>query len=208
VSTASPRERIKRNLHTLSRTLASGIVSTASTPGKAEMLASADATAANVRRMTEDNAAAALDLIEDLLANPRAPLDLRAVVERVNAIFTRGVLKTGSLYRTHDPSSEVPYLPAAAIPEYAASFYKTTERSPAPAAERAAYAIWGIDLRGHLFADGCGKTATVISGFILSRSGCTIPLYSSRDAYYAAPYGASGAMSWRAWRTYFISMTE
>jgi hypothetical protein len=207
VTALQVRERVARNLRTLSRTLATGRVSTASTPGKAETLTLA-VTEDDVRRATESNATAALDFVEELIADPGAPLDLRAAAEQVNAIFARGVLKAGSLYRRHDPAPGVPYLAAAAISEYAAFFYQAAGRSAAPVAEVAAWAVWAIDLRGHLFADGCGKTATVISELILARAGRTIPLYSSRDAYYAAPYGGSGAMSWRAWRAYFISMTE
>ncbi|MDB4951450.1 MAG: hypothetical protein JWM27_4099 [Gemmatimonadetes bacterium] len=199
------RERLRLNLGTLSRTLMTGHVSTGSTPGKDEALALA--TKDDVRRTTEANAGTALDLVEELLVDAAAPLDLRVVTEEINAIFGCGVLKPGLLYRKNDPASGFPYLPAAAILEYAAFFYRMGGQSTAGDVDVAAWAIWAIDLRGHLFADGCGKTATLVSGLILARAGLTIPLYTSRDAYYAAPYAMSGAMSWRAWRAYFISIT-
>jgi hypothetical protein len=190
------RHRLEQNLRILSRTLSTRIVSTASTPGKAELLIAAESSADDIRRTTEANLAASLDLVEELLAKRNVPLDLRAASEQVNTIFARGILKSSSPYRSRDPASEFPYIPAVAVPEYAAFFYRAAGSSPASAEEIAAWAVWAIDLRGHIFADGCGKTATVVSGLILARADRPVPLYPARDIYYATPYSRSGAMSW------------
>jgi hypothetical protein len=48
----------------------------------------------------------------------------------------------------------------------------------------AAFVEQELDSRIHPFADGCGRTSKIVSGWILARYDLSLPQWESRDEYY------------------------
>lgn len=206
--TAPQLDRLRQSLAILSRTLTEGVVSFDSTEGKGSLLSAPTSRPSEVRAVTEGNVELALELAESLGRVEEQSFDIRAATEKLNALLTQGILKVAGRYRTIDGNPKYPYLPAAAIERYAADSFSMLQRSSQQARVRAAFSVWAIDLRGHLFADGCSKTATILSAVLLSRSGAPIPQVASRDQYYSAPYDSSGRPSWSHWLRYHLSSRD
>lgn len=129
------------------------------------------------------------------------PNELRVFVEQVASLINRGIVKEGMLVRGGEDSVKYPHTRIADLPAAMEGFYdkfyaKISDPSTDPI-ETAAFAEYNIDLSGHFFADGCGKTAKAISAFVLMRSDYPLPTYrGGRDAYYAhAPRRIAGVDS-------------
>jgi hypothetical protein len=78
-------------------------------------------------------------------------------------------------------------------------------RRPRDAAALAAYITWVVDLYGHPFVDGCGKTAALLSGFALDRAGVKVPLMPGRADVIAAAY-YRGSPSWSHWCRWYVRL--
>ena len=176
-----------RNLMAMSRT-AQGVVDTSASAKKAESMTgvSGEAAADLAKQNFETAIRKAYDTKEKEFDSPE---DLRAFIEDLATTVNSGILKEGSLIRTSD-SDKYPYARIANLENYMDKFYQGLyERAQNPNAdpiESAAFAEFGIDFGGHFFADGCGKTAKVVSGFMLMRHNHKLPEYKGgRSAYYA-----------------------
>lgn len=201
------RGNLERNLQRLSRTLHLGTIDSASSPEKVGALDPALEDPSRTRMIAETNVATALDFVESQLRQSRVHSDVGSIVVEVNTILTRGIVVAGALYRTHEPVTGIPYIPASEVPQYAAKTFHIFRHSRALPVPLAAFSIWAIDLRGHLFSDGCGKTALIVSSYLLRREGCHVPLIPSRSGYYSGPYGEDGNMSWPKWLRYYSSLS-
>ena len=177
----------ERNLLAMSRT-ARGVVDTSASAKKAESMTgvSGEAAADLAKQNFETAIREAYDNKERKFESPN---DLRGFVEGLAATVNSGIVKEGNLIRTSD-SEKYPYARIANLENYMNKFYQGLfERIQNPEAdpiESAAFAEFGIDFAGHFFADGCGKTAKVISSFMLMRHNHELPEYKGgRSAYYA-----------------------
>ena len=176
-----------RNLMAMSRT-AQGVVDTSASAKKAESMTGVSGeTAADLAKQNFETA------IREAYNNREkefeSPEDLRSFIEGLAATVNSGIVKEGNLIRTSD-SEKYPYARIANLEDYMDKFYRELyERIQDPKAdpiESAAFAEFGIDFGGHFFADGCGKTAKVVSSFVLMRHDHKLPEYKGgRSAYYA-----------------------
>lgn len=177
----------ERNLMAMSRT-ARGVVDTSASKEKADsMTGVSGAEAADMAKNNFD--AAITEAFEHRNHQFESPQELRAFVETLAEQVNDGIVKEGSLIRSSD-SQKYPYVRIANLEKEMGKFYEGLfERVNNPEAdpvESAAYAEFGIDFAGHFFADGCGKTAKVVSSYMLMRSGHKLPEYKGgREAYYA-----------------------
>ena len=177
----------ERNLLAMSRT-ARGIVDTSASAKKAESMTGVSGeTAADLAKQNFETA------IREAYNNRErefeSPDDLRKFIESLAATVNSGIVKEGNLIRNSD-SEKYPYARIANLENYMDKFYqglyKRVQNPEADPIESAAFAEFGIDFGGHFFADGCGKTAKVVSSFILMRHNHKLPEYKGgRSAYYA-----------------------
>lgn len=176
-----------RNLMAMSRT-AQGVVDTSASKEKAQSMTGVSGEdAANLAKNNFDKAIRKAYENRDCTFN--SPSEVRAFVESLAATVNDGIVKEGSLIRTSD-SEKYPYARINNLENYMESFYKGLfDRITKPnydPVETAAFAEFGIDFGGHFFADGCGKTAKVVSSFLLMRGNHHLPEYKGgRSVYYS-----------------------
>ena len=177
----------ERNLLAMSRT-ARGVVDTSASAKKAESMTGVSGEAA--ADLAKQNFETAIrEAYNNKEREFESPEDLRKFIESLAATVNSGIVKEGNLIRSSD-SEKYPYVRIANLENYMNKFYQGLyERVQNPAAdpiELAAFAEFGIDFGGHFFADGCGKTAKVVSSFMLMRHNHKLPEYKGgRSAYYA-----------------------
>lgn len=177
----------ERNLLAMSRT-AQGVVDTSASAKKAESMTGVSGeTAADLAKQNFETA------IREAYANKEkkfeSPKELRKFIEGLASTVNSGIVKEGSLIRTSD-SDKYPYVRIANLENYMDKFcnglYERLNNPKADPIESAAFAEFGIDFAGHFFADGCGKTAKIVSSFMLMRHNHKLPEYrGGRSAYYA-----------------------
>ena len=176
-----------RNLLAMSRT-AQGVVDTSASAEKAESMTGVSGeTAADLAKQNFETAIR--EAYDNKERKFESPEDLRNFIEGLATTVNSGIVKEGSLIRSSD-SNKYPYARIANLENYMDKFYqelyervRDTEADPI---ESAAFAEFGIDFGGHFFADGCGKTAKVVSSFMLMRHNHRLPEYKGgRSAYYA-----------------------
>ena len=176
-----------RNLLAMSRT-AQGVVDTSASAEKAESMTGVSGeTAADLAKQNFETAIR--EAYENKERRFESPEDLRNFIEGLAETVNSGIVKEGSLIRASD-SNKYPYVRIANLENYMDKFYQGLyERVQDPEAdpvESAAFAEFGIDFGGHFFADGCGKTAKIVSSFVLMRHNHKLPEYKGgRSAYYA-----------------------
>lgn len=177
----------ERNLMAMSRT-ARGVVDTSASKEKADSMTGVSG--AEAADMAKNNFDAAITEAFNYREHQfESPQELRAFVEALAEQVNNGIVKEGSLIRSSD-SQKYPYVRIANLEKEMGKFYdglfERTNNPEADPIEAAAYAEFGIDFAGHFFADGCGKTAKVVSSYMLMRSGHKLPEYKGgREAYYA-----------------------
>lgn len=177
----------KRNLMAMSRT-AQGVVDTSASAAKIDSMTGISGDAA--ANLAQSNFESAINTAFDNKDREfDSPEDLRSFVESLALQVNDGIVKDGSLIRSSD-SDKYPYVRIANLESQMDKFYnglyERTKNPDADPVESAAYAEFGIDFAGHFFADGCGKTAKVVSSYMLMRRGHSLPEYKGgRSAYYA-----------------------
>ena len=111
-----------------------------------------------------------------------SPAELRKFVETVAMTVNGGIVKDGMLIRSGEDSDKYPYTRISDLPNAMDSFYgqllARIDNPDADPVETAAFVEYGIDLTGHFFSDGCGKTAKAISSFVLMRQNHKLPDYA------------------------------
>ncbi len=175
------------NLKTTSRT-ASGEIDTSASTTKSEALT--DVSGQQVAELVQINFTEAMRLAfaqkEHDFANPD---ELRMFIEDIAKTLNGGILKDSVLIREGLDSQKYPYTKIADLEQAMSGFYaELTEKLNDPdqdPIELAAWVEYNIDLTHHFFADGCGKTAKVISAFVLMRKNLSLPNYTTRGDYYA-----------------------
>lgn len=109
------------------------------------------------------------------------------IVNDTNRKINKGIVAEGVLFRTED-SPKFPYTKVGqlhnAFMQFASEFYERLDNSDA--IETAAWVHWRINMTDHFYADGCGKTAEIISYWVLMRH--NIPFYKypeKREEWFA-----------------------
>lgn len=201
------RERAVQNALGHSRT-ARGVLDVTSTAAKAQQVVTNLNPDSLSLRTTDQVRMAAVEcwtLSETPLDRGEAVL---AVIDRTNGLITSGIVLDGLRYRT-SPSRH-PY----ADPDRAVKLlYQFTEtwadfeagHSNSTAVDLAAFAVWVIDLYGHPFTDGCGKTGSLIAAMILDRAKVRVPIYPERSEFIESAY-RRGRLSWSRWHSSFVAL--
>ena len=182
-------EAARRNLLATSRT-AHGIIDTSSSNTKSRAMA--EGASENAAKLSMDGFEKAITTAFSAIRHKfKNPMELKMFVEGIAGIVNGGIVKEGALIRSGEDSVKYPYtriedLPAAMKDFYGQLLSRMNNENNDPV-ETAAFAEYGIDICGHFFADGCSKTAKVISTFILMRAKHALPDYSrGQNRDYAA----------------------
>lgn len=179
-------DEIERECDNLSRTTKSGELSTEASARKVRHLRSG-VSAETARTTGKGNIPKAVRY----LAAALRPLGdgVADLVVSVNRELTWDVSTSPGAFRDFD-SERFPYLSARLIPEFFDEFVTSlaetlTSRDPSAAESAAAVARvhWDVNVYGHLFADGCGRTATVVAAWAYWLGQGMIPRLPPRGDY-------------------------
>jgi len=179
-------DAVERECDNLSRTVRSGELNTQASAHKVRHLGSALAPEA-ARTTGRSNIREA---VRCLAAAERPPGDRVAdLVISVNRELTCGISTSPGAFRDFD-SERYPYLPARFVPgffdEFAAFLAGASGRKDPSAGESAGIAArvhWDVNVHGHVFADGCGRTATVVAAWAYWLGQGVIPRLPPREEY-------------------------
>lgn len=185
-----PEEILKEasnNLRLRSRT-ANGIVDTSASKGKEDLLLvkSGEEAKDTALRNFEEAMEYAWDNKDAPLSGPE---DVKKIITTIASIISKGIVKEGSLMRTLD-SARYNYVPAARLEEemddFCRELFERLSRQPQDPVSDAAFTEFCVDIRGHFFSDGCGKTSLVSACWVLFRRNHPLPEYrGGRDAFYS-----------------------
>lgn len=138
--------------------------------------------------------------------------ELKVFIEDLVKKITCGVLREGTLYRDED-SPKYPYIKVSELSRQIEKFYTTlfSRLNKEDPFVLAAWIIYNLDLKGHYFADGCGKTALALSSYVLMRKNKKLPNIKTREDYYAhASVKSAGErlnrVSLKKWEKYYCSL--
>ena len=113
---------------------------------------------------------------------------LQDFILTIGKIINKGILKEGYLLRRPGRvNPEFHYEDAEKLEE---AFYLVCERFLAYVHESkdpvylAAYLEYYLNMKLHLFADGCGKSSKIAAAFILMRNRLPLPVYRTNEEYY------------------------
>jgi hypothetical protein len=180
---------IEAECEKLSRTTSKGILASEASPSKAGHLLSV-ANADELRTITRSNLQEAISYLSHLgrLA-PMAEPGARALVIAVNAKLTQDVSRSPGALRDFD-SDIYPYVQADTVPGYLDQFSRFFSQAlkkgglpVAGSASTVAKVHWDVNIRGHFFADGCGRTATILGAWAYWISQGSIPRLPVREEY-------------------------
>lgn len=178
-----------RNLMKMSRT-ANGIVDvSASATKKDVMLISGGDEAA--RKANENFVCAVEYCYENRHRVFSDPAELRAFVESVGERINRGIVKSGSLLRSGEDSHKYNYTRLQFLEEELDWFYDKllsllNDLSTDPV-YLAAFMEYYVNLRIHMFADGCGKSSIALAAWIFMTRDRLPVVYDSRESFYSHP---------------------
>lgn len=151
---------LQASLVGISRTANSGSVDVSASPEKALLYSRAD-----VDSYAVDTAmASAVEFLERLTPSEISVNQLSEVNSLIKGDGTGGGFRTFEV-------SRYGYLPHSQIGSHCAAFIERLRAVPRgaswPAVCTAMFDVhWCINLKGHYFSDGCGRTATVIGGWV------------------------------------------
>ena len=119
---------------------------------------------------------------------------LRIFVESVGTKINQGIVKNGSLLRSGEDSLKYCFTRLRYIEEEMDWFYENllaliSDPNTDPV-YLAAYMEYYVNLRIHIFADGCGKSSIALSAWMFMCRDRLPVSYDSRESYYA--HGPTG----------------
>jgi hypothetical protein len=125
-------------------------------------------------------------------------------VDGINKGLNEGLVKEGVLLRTDD-SRKFPYVPVNKLHRYRLDFGKEFLRresdSSVDPVETAAWVQWQVNIEGHFYADGCGRTAEMLAGWVLARESMPMPKPVTRKEFYSHVKNYDEFLAW--YRTLF-----
>lgn len=175
-------EHVKREVTAQSRTVATGLVN-ASAPEKLAHIAVGSSAQKQARR----NLSKAIEQLA--VAKPTSPKEWTAALVSCNSALCDDISSSPGALRDFEVES-LGYAPKAELSQRLNSLSGTLAGLSVPAslgALQAAFAAvhWEVNLRGHLFADGCGRTAVVVGCYIAWTWRGLLPMLPPRDQYLA-----------------------
>lgn len=219
------KEQAFRNIELMSRTM-KGVLDTTASDDKAEKMItiSGEELITQARGNFSKAIALAFENKDIFLTSSD---QVQGFVELIAVQINKGVLKEGSLIRSGLDSEKYPYTRINDLSNRIEEFYKLLLdgiSNGVDPVELAAFIEYRIDLTDHFFGDGCGKTAKVISSWILMKNDMDLPDYTQkgkikdgevRDAYYNnAPKTIPGTNTqkeekeWEAWLKYYQTLCQ
>jgi CRISPR-associated protein Csx3 len=177
-------KKLIENLDKTSRT-AKGISDTSSSDQKTELLVSGD----KLKEKVRENFEKAIEFIwKEKYRTFSSEAELRKFVETAAAGISEGLLqKNQELFRTWETKLKHQTKPEDIEKDFKSFISELFKRLHSPHADGhkiAAFVEQRLDSRIHPFADGCGRTAKVISAWIMARYHLSFPEWTSRDEYY------------------------
>lgn len=133
---------------------------------------------------TRNNVTQAFDFAYEnknlLLLSPQV---LRDFIDQIAKIVNRGIVNDENLIlRSGSNSHKYFYIDTRYVEKFYQSFVNQFfEKLSDPAitpVDLAAWVEWNIDFCGHIFVDGCGRIAKIVSTWLLMRSNSDLPDYS------------------------------
>lgn len=183
----SAKKVINDNLMTMSRT-ANGNLDLSASVTKADAMQITDNDKA--AELSKRNFANAIDFILDNIdIEFKTAMQLREFIERVAGIVNKDMVKDNCLYRSGADSQTKTYTLIRNMEEDSNWFYEQLFNmlnmiSYNPV-RTAAFLEYYMNMRIHMWADGCGKTSMILAAFIMMRSRCMPVKYHSRSEYYS-----------------------
>ncbi len=178
---------INDNLMTMSRT-ANGILDLSASATKADAMQVTDNDKA--AEISKRNFANAIDFILDEIDRKFETVkDLRDFIESVAKLVNKDIVNDNCLYRSGADSQTKTYTLIQNMEEDTNWFYEQLfnmlNMITYNPVRTAAFLEYYMNMRIHMWADGCGKTSMVLAAFIMMRSRCMPVMYNSRSEYYS-----------------------
>jgi len=171
-----------KNIADTSRTY-SGNLDTSASPDKKGKL-NTELSSEQVSDIAKENLQDAFEFVygnKDLMIYDVAIL--KQFISEVAWRSNKGLIRDkASLFRTGDNSRKYNYVDTANVLEFYDVFtrelFSRIQNIDIDPFETAAWIEWNIDFSGHIFSDGCGRIAKLISSWILMRRDLNLPDYT------------------------------
>ena len=181
---------VQRECHRMSRTSRSGSVDVAAAPEKADIVP-AGLDERQVPETARANVAAAVGFLAGFSG------DARVSLVETNRRVTSALTRNPGEFRRFDADRHR-YAPAATVPRLFDEFadvvngYLAADRLDDREVHRMLAAThWSVNLHGHFFADGCGRTAVVYGAWLYWHGRGTVPRLPERAEYLRMGAGRS-----------------
>ena len=116
-------------------------------------------------------------------------LEIKSFVEEIALIINEGITADNVLYRHGEESVLYNYVSIkdidAAIESYTSKIIGNVNSENFDPYYCAAISEYFINMHGHFFADGCGKTSMIVSAYWFMRAGIKVASYISKNFYYS-----------------------
>lgn len=177
-------------VRTISRTAATGSVDTSSSPDKASLTSLTSS-----KRTVDDNIIKAVGR----LCHVSPPEATPSLLEEVNS-YVSGVDATFRSWNV----DKYRYAQAEDVPQIFRTLVLTIRGFRRSAGRTAAvdatfWVHWHVNLRGHVFADGCSRTACILGAWVSHWISDEIVPLPSRDLYIAVARSPEPLEAWRAY---------
>ncbi len=175
------QKKLLMNIDSTSRTFSGEINVTASTckPKIVNLLYSKE----DLAKITKKNIMQAFDFVYEnrnlILFSPQV---LRSFIFQVAKTVNQDIIKNEKfIVRRGNNSHKYFYVSTKNVngfyESFVEQFYKRLNSPETIPIDLAAWVEWNIDFCGHVFSDGCGRTAKVLSSWVLMRFNCDLPDY-------------------------------
>ncbi len=176
------------NFRLMSRT-ANGKIDVSASVTKKDVIEAVDGKTA--ARLAEENYRKAMAFeMKECMRGFDSVEELRAFMEKIAGMINHGIVKKGSLIRSGADSVKWNYTRIVNLEREMQWFYQRLfERLTADVydpVETAAFTEYYMNLKIHMWADGCCKTSMAASAYMMMRGGLLPVHYRSREEYYHA----------------------
>ncbi len=137
----------------------------------------------SLAEITKNNVIKAFDFVYDSKNLPLlAPQVLKNFIDQVAKIVNQGIISDEKLIvRSGSNSHKYYYVDTQYVEKFYRSFvnqlYQKLNNPETSPIDLAAWIEWNIDFCGHIFSDGCGRIAKILSTWLLMRNNLTLPDY-------------------------------